>query len=287
MKAVLLTAISLLAFAGNSILCRIALGNNEIDAANFTSIRLLSGIISLILLYKLLNKDHQTISKGSWQASFMLFVYAIAFSYAYLTLETGTGALILFASVQMTLLGISFISGKKILALEWLGLAIAFSGFIYLVLPTLSTPSISGFILMSISGVAWGFYTLAGQSSTNPLSDTMFNFIRTLPLFIILILLTVESSYMTLSGVLLAILAGSLTSGIGYTVWYMAMNKLSAVQAAVVQLLVPVIAAIGGSIFVGEAITMRLTLSSAIIIGGVLIVISGKQYDEINRQNKH
>ncbi len=286
MKAILFTAVSLIAFAGNSILCRIALDGNEIDAASFTSIRLLSGIITLIVIYKLINPSPKKISKGSWSASFMLFIYAITFSYGYITLETGTGALILFTSVQITMLLVSFLSGKKIHLVEWIGVVVAFLGFIYLVLPTVSTPSVSGLILMSLSGVAWGFYTLAGKKSTNPLSETMFNFMRTLPLLILLTMLTIESSSLSLKGIFLAILAGGLTSGIGYTIWYIALGKLTAVQAAVVQLLVPVFAAVGGSLFVGEAITMRLTLASVIIFGGILTVILGKSYYEKNFPKK-
>ncbi|MBO9495500.1 DMT family transporter [Thalassotalea sp. G20_0] len=280
MKAVILTTISLLAFAGNSILCRMALGEQEIDAASFTSIRLLSGIISLVLLYKLLNPGDKKIAKGSWYASVMLFIYAVTFSYAYIILDTGIGALILFTSVQITMILANFISGVKVRFIEWIGITTAFSGFMYLVAPTLSTPSLNGFILMAVSGIAWGMYTLAGKESTNPLSDTMCNFIRTLPFLITLTVLTIESSHLSLKGIFLAVLAGALTSGIGYTLWYIALGRLSAVQAAVVQLLVPVMAAAGGTLLIDEAVSMRLVLSSIIILGGIFTVISGKQYAE-------
>jgi drug/metabolite transporter (DMT)-like permease len=303
MKALLFTTFALIAFAGNSILCRMALGEGIIDAGSFTSLRLLSGIVTLLLIYKLTLKDinrssnksaankstsientskenklKEINSKGSWQAALMLFVYAIAFSYAYISLDTGTGALILFASVQITIIFISLLSGKKLYLIEWLGMITALAGFIYLVLPTVSTPSFSGFILMAIAGIAWGFYTLAGKGSTNPLADTTFNFFRTLPLAVLLTVFTLNNVTLTLEGVWLAILAGSITSGLGYTIWYIALGEISAIQAAVVQLLVPVIAAIGGVIFVNELFTIRLFIASLIILLGILTMIVGKQY---------
>lgn len=280
MKVAALTILALFAFAGNSILCRLALGENAIDAASFTSIRLFSGVVVLLLLLKALQPRAVIVSKGSWKASFMLFVYAIAFSFAYVSLDTGTGALILFASVQITMILVGLLSGSRLYFFEWLGVIVAFSGFVYLVLPGASAPSLSGFVLMAAAGVAWGFYTLAGRASKNPLSDTTYNFIRTLPLVLILIAATILNATLSWQGIALAILSGGITSGIGYAIWYMALGGLSAIQAAVLQLLVPVIAAAGGVLFADEVLSMRLLLSSTLILGGILMVILGKYYYE-------
>lgn len=278
MKTMLYTTFALMAFAGNSVLCRLALGEGVIDAGSFTAIRLLSGILVLVLIYSLKSSKSGSASKGSWQASLMLFLYAISFSYAYITLDTCTGALILFACVQITILLLNFLSGNKLYFIEWCGVAVAFVGFIYLLLPHLSTPSLMGFILMSVSGVAWGLYTLAGKGSVNPLGDTAYNFLRTLPLAILLLAFTIDMTSLSPQGIMLASMSGAITSGLGYTLWYMALREISSVQAAVVQLLVPVIAAFGGVLFVGEIITMRLALSSAIILLSILTVVLGRQY---------
>ncbi|WP_422138144.1 DMT family transporter [Endozoicomonas sp. ALC020] len=208
----------------------------------------------------------------------MLFLYAIAFSFAYLSLNTGTGALILFASVQITIIVAELVTGKKLLPVEWLGAFIAFLGFVYLVIPGLSTPSLTGFILMTVSGVAWGFYTLAGRGSQNPLGDTTYNFVRTLPFVLILGLVSIQDSRLSTEGVILAVVSGGVTSGIGYMIWYIALAGLSGTQSAVVQLLVPVIAAIGGVLFTNETLSMRLVLSSLMILGGILTLISGKHF---------
>ncbi|WP_448217274.1 DMT family transporter [Endozoicomonas sp. 2B-B] len=288
MKTILLTSLALIAFAGNSILCRLALGDNEIDAVSFTWIRLLSGVLVLLLILKLSRFNCVSTSKGSWKASFMLFLYAIAFSFAYLSLNTGTGALILFASVQITIIVAELVTGKKLLPVEWLGAFIAFLGFVYLVIPGLSTPSLTGFILMTFSGVAWGFYTLAGRSSQNPLADTTYNFVRTLPFVLILGLVSIQESRLSTEGVILAVVSGGVTSGIGYMIWYIALAGLSGTQSAVVQLLVPVIAAIGGVLFTNETLSMRLVLSSLMILGGILTLISGKHFfvQRANNQTK-
>lgn len=272
------TIFALLAFAGNSVLCRLALGQNIIDAASFTVIRLLSGIIILITLMTISQKSGETHSKGNWLATSMLFLYAAAFSFGYISLDTGTGALILFGTVQITMIIASVMLGNRLYFSDWLGLFIAFSGFIYLVIPTLTTPSLTGVILMAISGIAWGGYTLLGISSKNPLSDTTYNFLRTLPFVLVLLVFTFKGSNLTSEGILLAVLSGAIASGLGYFIWYVALRGLSVTQAAVVQLFVPVIAAIGGVMFTSEQITLRLVESSILVLGGVLIVILGKKY---------
>lgn len=272
------TVLALIAFAANSVLCRLALGTDTIDAPSFTAIRLLSGIITLFLILQLRNNNKSPGSKGSWVSGGMLFLYAVTFSYAYITLDTATGALILFGTVQLTMIMVSLYSGQKLHFTEWLGVFMAFAGFVYLVLPGITTPSVTGFLLMTVAGIAWGFYTLNGRGSMDPLADTFWNFYRTLPLVIVLVIITVQNSSLSSEGVLLAILSGAVASGMGYAIWYSALKGLSITQAAVVQLAVPVIAAFGGVLFVNEAISLRLILSAAMILGGILLVILGRNY---------
>ncbi|WP_404389643.1 DMT family transporter [Pseudoalteromonas phenolica] len=275
MKAGIFTLVALLAFAGNSVLCRVALGEEQIDAAGFTAVRLISAALFLYLLFSFKRIEKPLLSYGHWWSSLMLFIYAICFSFAYLTLDTGTGALILFGSVQICMFTVSKLSGERFSSLELIGLAMAVIGFIYLVLPTLSTPSLSGFVLMAMSGIAWGFYTLAGKKSLQPSLDTTMNFIRTIPMAMIT-LLFIDFSSITNKGLVVAILSGIVTSGIGYIIWYKALPLLSNMQAAVTQLLVPVIAAFGGLVFISEPISMRLVVASILVLGGVLLVVIAK-----------
>jgi drug/metabolite transporter (DMT)-like permease len=283
LKTVLLTSLALIAFAANSVLCRLALGNGAIDASSFTGIRLLSGAIVLLIILSVKGNNKGVPSKGSWTSSCMLFAYAISFSYAYLSLDTGTGALILFGSVQITMISLSLISGTRLHFSEWSGVVIAFTGFVYLILPNITTPSINGFILMTISGIAWGIYTLIGRKSKNPLMDTTYNFLRTIPFVVLLAVFTMQNINYTSEGIILAFLSGSITSGVGYTIWYIALRRLSSTQAAVMQLSVPVIAAVGGVIFVSETITPRLVISVIIVLGGILMVILGKYFLTLNK----
>lgn len=275
MKAGIFTLFSLLAFAGNSVLCRVALGEEQIDAAGFTAVRLISAALFLYLLFSFKRIEKPLLSYGHWWSSLMLFIYAICFSFAYLTLDTGTGALILFGSVQICMLTVSKLTGERFSSLELIGLAMAVIGFIYLVLPTLSTPSLSGLVLMAMSGIAWGFYTLAGKKSLQPSLDTTMNFMRTIPMAMIT-LLFIDFSSITNKGLVVAILSGVVTSGIGYIIWYKALPLLSNMQAAVTQLLVPVIAAFGGLVFISEPISMRLVVASILVLGGVLLVVIAK-----------
>ncbi len=285
-RTIILTALALTAFAANSVLCRLALGDRTIDASSFTVVRLLSGAIVLFLIIKIKNKSGM-LTKGSWSASLMLFLYAITFSFAYITLDTGTGALILFGSVQITMILLSILSGSRLHITEWLGVVISFLGFLYLVLPGVTTPSLPGFILMTVAGIAWGIYTLKGRGSTSPVIDTAYNFLRTIPFVSILAVLTFNQMSYSSTGILLAILSGAIASGIGYAIWYSALRGLSTAQAAVVQLLVPVIAALGGVIFVSEAITLRLTLSAILILGGILLVVLGRyDFEQLRLNNK-
>ncbi|SEQ14330.1 EamA-like transporter family protein [Amphritea atlantica] len=280
----LYTLFALLAFAGNSVLCRLALGEQSIDAGSFTVIRLLSGIAVLSTLWYLTQKRKAETDpgrgRGSWTAALMLFIYALGFSYAYISLDTGTGALILFGAVQITMIMVSLLRGTRLVWAEWLGLALAFSGFVYLLKPAINTPSLWGFVLMTAAGIAWGIYTLKGRGSVNPLADTHFNFFRTLPLVTLTLLftLTLSNAVITVNGALLAMLSGAIASGIGYAAWYRALSGLSAVQAAVLQLLVPVIAAAGGVVFTDEQITTRLLIAALLVLGGIFLVVVGRYY---------
>lgn len=279
-KNILFTGLALIAFAANSVLCRLALGEGAIDPSTFTIVRLLSGAIVLTVIISISNIKSKVSSseKGSWSAGIMLFLYAITLSFAYVTLDTATGALILFGSVQITMILLGIFSGNRLHASEWAGMAIAFTGFSYLALPGVTRPSVTGFLLMTVSGIAWGVYTLKGRSSKNPMMDTAFNFLRTVPFIIILAIITIKYAHYSSEGILLAVLSGGITSGIGYTIWYIALSSLSVTQAAVLQLLVPVIAAVGGVIFVSESISFRLVISSIMILGGILIVVLGRYY---------
>ena len=291
LKTAAYTLLALIAFAANSVLCRMALemrvDGAAIDAGSFTVLRLASGIAALFIILAIKSKlskksvatdsDTPTPSRGSWFSGIMLFVYAGGFSYAYISLETATGALILFAMVQMTMIFMSLYAGHKLAMTEWLGLLLAFSGLVYLMLPGASAPSNGGVLLMSAAGIGWGFYTLAGKSSRDPLLDTSYNFLRTLPFIAVLALFNLDSYYLSTQGVVLAIVSGAITSGLGYTLWYVALTSLKTLQAAVLQLLVPVIAAVGGVLFIEEVLSARLIISALLILGGIGLVVAGKK----------
>ncbi|MDD9889655.1 MAG: DMT family transporter [Gammaproteobacteria bacterium] len=273
MKTIVQTVLALIAFAANSVLCRLALAAETIDALSFTAIRLLSGVLVLFAIIAVSSGVKPAKARGSWTAGIMLFLYAISFSLAYINLDTGTGALILFASVQLTIIMTTLFSGTRLKKGEWLGVLMAFTGFVFLILPGVGAPSPMGFLLMAIAGAAWGIYTLQGRGCADPLSDTAYNFIRTLPFVLILIVIAVADANLSVTGIILAMLSGGIASGVGYSIWYAALKNLSATQAAVVQLSVPVIAAMGGVLFVGEPLTLRLVLATAIILSGIAIVI--------------
>lgn len=284
LKTILLTLIALIAFAGNSVLCRLALYDDVIDPVSFTSLRLLSGIIFLFLLFSLQSRDKIYLKGGSWTSSFYLFIYALSFSFAYISLDTGTGALILFAFVQVTMIITGLVKGQRLIFLEWLGLCLAFIGLTLLLLPGASAPPLLGFTLMAISGIAWGFYTLAGQGSQNPLNQTLNNFVKTLPFVLVLCSLAYEHIQLSEKGIILAVVSGALTSGLGYAIWYAALKNLSITNAAIIQLSVPIISAFGGVIFLDEIISKRLIICSILVLGGVLLVIVGKRYMYVLRK---
>jgi drug/metabolite transporter (DMT)-like permease len=276
----LLTAIALVAFASNSILCRLALGAREIDAASFTTVRIVSGALTLLLIRtatapRRASAPSAPARHSSWISAALLFTYAAPFSFAYLQLSAGTGALILFACVQATMLIGAVLSGERFRWLEAIGLVIALAGLTYLVSPGLTAPSF-GSVLMAIAGISWGIYSLRGRGSTDPLGDTTSNFVWAIPLALFTYVLVFEYAYQSPRGALLAAASGALASGLGYTVWFAALRGLSAIRAATVQLTVPVLAAAGGVVLLQESITVRLLLSAGLILGGVALALAGQ-----------
>jgi drug/metabolite transporter (DMT)-like permease len=277
MRIVFYTAFALIAFAFNSILCRMALGGGEADAASFTAIRLASGALTLAILVLTFQNKKNVAAAGNWGSAFFLFAYAVCFSFAYLGLTAATGALILFGAVQVTMIAVSIFRGEHPHAIEWVGLAVALCGLVYLVIPGLSAPPLISAVLMALAGIAWGFYTLRGRGSEDPLIDTAGNFIRSVPFAFVILIFAFSNLQISMRGILLAVLSGAAASGIGYTVWYKALRHLTSTRAAVLQLAVPVIAAIGGIALIGEALSARLLIASALILGGIGIVIAGRQ----------
>lgn len=272
LRTVLCTGFALVAFASNSLLCRQALRHTSIDPASFSTIRLASGSAALLLMLIATRRD--TIGlRGTWRSASLLFLYAVPFSFAYVGLSAGTGALILFGAVQLTMLGGAVVSGVRPHALQWTGLVLALFGLVYLVMPGLAAPSPSSCGLMAIAGVAWGAYSLRGRGSTDPLADTAGNFARAAPLAIAVSLVACSHASWSAEGALLAVLSGVLASGAGYVAWFAALSGLTATSAASVQLAVPVIAAAGGVMFLSEPITWRLTFSAALILSGVALAV--------------
>ncbi len=263
------TAAALVAFAANSVLTRVALGQETIDAASFSTIRLVSGAATLSLILALSGRRGGADTHGSWLSAAMLFLYAIAFSFAYLSLSTGTGALILFGTVQATMILSALRSGERPGLSEWAGLTIALAGLVYLVFPGLTAPSPTGSALMAVAGISWGVYSLRGRGTADPLADTTFNFVRSVPLVVAVSLLTLGSLELSPKGVWLACLSGSLASGVGYVAWYAALRGMTRARAATVQLSVPVLAAAGGVATLSEDISIRLLLSTLLILGGL------------------
>ncbi|HET8760707.1 MAG TPA: DMT family transporter [Nitrospiria bacterium] len=272
----LYTSLALAAFAANSILCRVALRGDAIDATSFTAIRLVAGAATLWLLVGLRSGYSRDASPGDWFAALALCVYAVGFSYAYLSLSAGTGALVLFGGVQLTMLAWGLRSGERPHPLQWIGLFAAASGLVTLVSPGVTAPSPGGAALMASAGIAWGVYSLRGRGATDPAAATADNFLRAAPLGLLLTLAALPSAHATAQGLGLAVVSGSLTSGIGYVIWYAALRGLTATRAAVVQLAVPVLVAFAGILFLSEPISPRLVISAVMILGGVALTLIAK-----------
>lgn len=280
--ALVRTALAMIAFAANSLLCRIALGHTQIDPASFTTIRIASGALVLALIVQLRGSASgapgpaPTASLrdvGSWPSALALFVYAAAFSFAYTRLTTATGALLLFGAVQATMIGRGLLAGERLSGQQTLGLAAALAGLVGLLLPGLSAPPLASAATMLVAGVAWGIYSLRGRSGGDPTRVSAGNFLRATPIALGLSLLSLDAFSLDRAGTLAAIASGALASGLGYVIWYGVLPVLGATRAAVVQLSVPVLAAIGGIVLLGEAPTLRLALASIAILGGIALVI--------------
>ncbi len=275
-RVAVLTMLAMIAFAGNSILCRIALKHTGIDAASFTSIRLVSGaaVLGVIAFFF---RRHRT-GRGNWVSAFALFAYAAGFSFAYISLTAATGALLLFGAVQATMIGHSLWAGERLHKQQLVGLALAFGGLVGLLLPGLSTPPLVGSVLMLIAGIAWGIYSIRGKGAGDPTRVTAGNFLRAWLFAALLSLLLYSSSKLDIVGIVDAIASGAITSGLGYAIWYSVVPVLKATNAATVQLSVPAIAALGGIFILGESVTIRFVLASLAILGGIALVILSKPH---------
>jgi drug/metabolite transporter (DMT)-like permease len=274
MVVVILTVCTLIAFASNSLLCRMALGGDLIDPVSFTTIRLLSGAVALIPITRLVGEcTVQQGAKGSWISGFVLFAYAIAFSLAYLSLSAGMGALILFAAVQVTMIGAALKTGEHLQPVQWVGSVTALAGLVYLVLPGISAPDPLGAILMCGSGVAWGVYSIRGKDAPAPVSMTAGNFAwSALPALLVSAVPSYAANLRTF-GILLALISGVATSGLGYILWYRLLRSLTTAQASVVQLMAPVLAAFGGVALLSEQLSLRLITASGLILGGLALAV--------------
>jgi drug/metabolite transporter (DMT)-like permease len=277
-----LTLAALVSFAANSILCRLALGAGAIDAASFTTVRIVSGAIALVLVGRF-SRSPVAPGGGTWLEAFLLFLYAVTFSFAYLSLGAATGALILFSAVQITMIVAGLRSGERPVLREWAGLLLALGGLVGLVLPGLTAPSPQGAVLMGSAGVAWGVYSVRGRGAINPVAATRGNFARAVVPALILSLISISEVHGSARGITLAILSGAGASGLGYAVWYAALRGLTTTRAAIVQLSVPVLVATAGVLLLSESLSLRLLCSAAAILGGVAMAVLGRKSPALAR----
>ncbi|UIF90249.1 DMT family transporter [Cupriavidus sp. UYPR2.512] len=283
-NTVVLTALAMLAFAGNSLLCRLALKGTTIDAASFTLARVAA---AALVLWVIVVARHQLVRtfvaqrlppvEGNWISALALFCYAAAFSFAYVRLTAGTGALLLFGAVQATMTGYGLYAGEPMRVQQWIGLALALAGLVWLLLPGLATPPLLSSLLMIAAGIAWGVYSLRGRRAADPASTTAGNFLRAVPMALALGAVMQAQRSLDGAGLAYALSSGAITSGLGYVIWYAVVPRLKAATAATVQLSVPVITAAGGIALLGEALSLRLGLSAAAVLGGIALVIAGKR----------
>jgi len=280
LRIIIITLLSLLAFAGNSLITRFALEETNIDEASFIMIRIVSGA-TFLWLYLSVKKYTKAYQSGSWLAAFSLFVYAVSFTYGYGLVAAGTGALLLFGSVQVTMTFVGYHEGERLNKLQLTGFSLALIGLVILMLPGIAAPSLLGALLMCISGIAWSIYTLKGRNTNNPENSTAGNFIKAAPMAIILWLLVRSSTNNVIQlpsdGVAYALLSGVVTSAIGYIIWYSVLPKLKATQAAIIQLSVPLLVTLAGAILLSELITMRVILASLAILVGTPLVLAFKK----------
>ena len=279
LRIILITFLSLSAFAANSLITRYALEQTAIDEASFIMLRVVSGALFLGL-FLTLKKDKRRMQGGTWAAAFALFIYAVSFTYGYGLIAAGTGALLLFGSVQITMTIAGYREGERLNLIQLVGFILALAGLVILMLPGISAPSFIGASLMCISGVAWGIYTLQGRGASSPAASTAGNFIKAAPMAILLWLIVYLSTKNTIdlanTGVIYALISGIVTSGIGYIIWYSVLPELKATQAAIVQLSVPLLVTLAGALLLNEVITLRVVLASMAILIGTMLVLSFK-----------
>jgi len=270
-RLILLTTLTMIAFAANSVLCRMALKETNIDAASFTSLRLFSGAAMLWLLMRW--QQQAPLQHGTWRSALALFIYAVTLSFAYRSINTGAGALMLFGAVQATMLIAGFIAGERMSRMQSTGFVAALVGLVILVSPGVEAPSVLDSVLMLASGVAWGIYSLWGRGLVNPAAATAGNFVRAAPLALALVGIALPWLHWDVRGALYAVLSGALTSALGYVLWYRVLQHLRAMTASTVQLSAPIIAALGGVILLGETFTADLLTASVLILGGIWLVL--------------
>jgi drug/metabolite transporter (DMT)-like permease len=272
-RIAVLTVLAMIAFAGNSLLCRAALRAPAIDAASFTTIRMVSGALVLWLIVQLTRRSHS--GDGNWWSALALFGYAAAFSFAYGSLPAASGALVLFGAVQLTMIGHGLWSGERFRGVQVIGLLMAIAGLVSLLLPGLSAPPLVGALLMVCAGLSWGVYSLRAKGQGDPTRVTAGNFLRTIPMALAVSLLMHDQVSISTAGFWWAVSSGALASALGYAIWYTALPALKATNAAVVQFSVPVIASLGAVVFLDEQLSSRLLLASLVILGGIGLVIAG------------
>lgn len=270
-KLVLLAALAMTAFAANSLLCRMALVETEIDPASFTFWRLTSGALMLTLLVVMRNQ--KPLQEGNMASAIALFVYAAGFSFAYISMTTGAGALLLFGAVQVTMISWGLFKGERMSALQWGGFLLALIGLILLLLPNAAVPQLSSALMMLAAGIAWGVYSLKGKGAKFPIEATAGNFIRATPLALVLLVIFWPGGEFHAEGMAYAVASGAIASALGYALWYSILVHIAAIKAATLQLSVPVLAVFAGWVFLDETVTLRIILSSLAVIGGVAMVI--------------
>lgn len=277
-RTVLLTTVAMLAFAGNSVLCRLALKDTDIDAASFSMIRLISGAVGLWLLLALRKqgaKNGKSVA-GSWSGALALSIYLVTFTFAYIQLETGVGALLLFGTVQLSMLAYGFIRGERLVPWAIGGLLLSLGGLAALLIPGVSSPPTGSAVMMIVAGLAWGTYSLMGRNSADPLGLTAANFFKGIPIALLFCLPFIGDLQFDKWGAFYAILSGVLASGVGYAIWYAVLRDLNAMQASTVQLSVPIFASLAGVILLSEPLTMRMVAASLAVLGGIYLVLSAK-----------
>ena len=281
-RVFILTVLAMIAFASNSLLCRAALKQTAIDPATFTIVRIFSGAVMLSLISSVAavcdRRDnpigaHRAPLQGNWPSAVALFIYAAGFSFAYVDLSAGTGALLLFGAVQATMISWGLRQGERLDALQIAGFVVALTGLVVLLFPGISAPPLTGSVFMLAAGVAWGVYSLRGRSASDATAATGGNFLRAVPFAIVTSLVLLPGMRLDSLGLLYAVISGAITSGIGYVIWYSALPGLKATGAATVQLSVPLLAATGGILLLGESISLRYAIASIAVLGGIFLVI--------------